>query len=91
MALSLALLAPLEVFVGYQALLPSNRGDVTAAEFYENMNEMSGYLGMDLWLDEEGRELADWSGTLSANGGPGGDIPLWRAHQRCAGVHGGDG
>ncbi len=69
-ALSLALLAPLEVFVGYQALLPSNRGDVTAAEFYENMNEMSGYLGMDLWLDEEGRELADWSGTLSANGGP---------------------
>lgn len=69
-ALPLVLLTPLEVFASYQALLPPNRGNITAAEFYENMNYMAKQMNIGLWLDEEGRELATWTGSLLEGDGP---------------------
>lgn len=66
--------AVLSVLVSYQAYLPPNRGDITPAEFFENVNFQSrllgGELGYRLWLNEEGYELADQTVNRSIGGGP---------------------
>ena len=62
--------AAVSVWVGFQAELPPNRGDITPAEFFENVNFQSRRLGYNLWLDEEGYELADQTMNVSTNGGP---------------------
>ena len=48
----------LAVLILLQALLPPNRGDLTAAEFFENYNFYIDSLGIDAYhLDENGRRL----------------------------------
>lgn len=58
------LLIPVRVGCSVQALRPPNRGEVTAAEFAENVNEVSGMLGRSLWVDEEGFRLSGSKGTV---------------------------
>lgn len=58
-AIGLALLLiPVRMECGVQALRPPNRGEVTAAEFAENVSEVSRMLGRSLWVDEEGFRLS---------------------------------
>lgn len=65
------LMAPLHTFLSYEVLVPPHRGDVTQAEYFENVNYLVEKVGStELWLDEEGRELAKWNGTVSYAGGP---------------------
>lgn len=62
------------LWVGYQAILPPNRGDITPAEFFENVNfqsrRLGGDLGYELWLNEEGYELADQTMDVRTGDGP---------------------
>ncbi len=62
--------AVVEVWLGYQAVLPPNRGDVTPAEFFENVNFHSNRLGCNVWLNGEGYQLADQTMDVSTGGGP---------------------
>lgn len=58
-AIGLALLLiPVRMECSVQALRPPNRGEVTAAEFAENVSEVSRMLGRSLWVDEEGFRLS---------------------------------
>lgn len=65
-ALTLAM-AGAAVLVSFQAILPPNRGDLTAAEFYDNVSAVSGKnfwtdrsLRSDpMWIDDEGYLLYD--------------------------------
>ena len=68
-ALSLLLL-PGEVWFAFQALLPPHRGEVTAAEFAENVNAVADALDRPLWVNEEGYALADQSVNVRYDGGP---------------------
>lgn len=64
-----AALIPLTVWLNCQAILPPNRGAVTPAEFYENVNAMADKLGYSLWLDEEGWELSRETVNISTDDG----------------------
>lgn len=52
------LLIPVRMECSVQALRPPNRGEVTAAEFAENVSEVSRMLDRSLWVDEEGFRLS---------------------------------
>ena len=65
-----ALLIPAQVWCAFQAIVPPNRGEVTAAEFAENVNAVADYLDYGLWVNEEGFELADQSIRIRYDGGP---------------------
>lgn len=58
------LLIPVRMECSVQALRPPNRGEVTAAEFAENVSEVSRMLGRSLWVDEEGFRLSRSKGTV---------------------------
>ena len=67
MALSV-LLIPAEVWCSFQAIVPPNRGEVTAAEFSENINKVADYLDYDLWVNEDGFELAKQTVDILTDG-----------------------
>lgn len=52
------LLIPVRTACSVQSLLPPNRGEVTPAEFAENVSEVSRILGRSLWVDEAGFRLS---------------------------------
>ena len=62
-ALSLAML-PVMVWCSLEALRPSARGEVTAAEFAENVNAVAESLNGALWVDEEGFRLSRTTGIV---------------------------
>lgn len=71
--LALGLIAAMlfaEVWCGYQALLPPNRGDITKAELAENVNVLVDRLGWSLWVDEDGYELAQQTMSWREGDGP---------------------
>lgn len=72
---SLVLMAA-AVLVSFQTILPPNRGDLTAVEFYENVSDLSGNgfwsnqnLEGGLWLDDEGYLLQDQQGYTTIKDG----------------------
>lgn len=72
-AISLVLQAVLIVPVilaAFQVVLPPNRGDVTQAELFENINRLAEQANYSLWLDSEGYELAGFSGSIIEDGKP---------------------
>ncbi len=64
------LLIPVQVWCAAQAVVPPNRGEITAAEYAENVNRLSRDLDAGLWVNEEGFELSDQTISISENGGP---------------------
>lgn len=58
------LLLPVRMECSVRALRPPNRGEITAAEFAENVNEVSRMLGRSLWVDVDGFRLSASSGTV---------------------------
>lgn len=68
-------MAGVAVLVSFQAILPPNRGDLTAAEFYENVSALSGngYWGSQslnsgsMWIDDEGYLLYDRQGYYTSD------------------------
>ena len=62
------LLVPAQVWCAFQAILPPNRGDVTAAEFAENVNAVAERLNDSLWVNEEGFALADQTVNILTDG-----------------------
>jgi len=78
--LTFVLLAPIQVFLSYQVLVPPNRGDVTQDEFFENVNYMAEQLHVNLTLDEDGKKLEVWGengGLVTVYGGPASDTPVY--------------
>lgn len=62
------LLVPAQVWCAFQAILPPNRGEVTAAEFAENVNAVAERLNGSLWVNEEGFALADQTADILTDG-----------------------
>ena len=60
------------VAVSFRAILPANRGELTRAEFYDNVSALSGnsfwsdrsLTGGSLWIDEEGYLLNSQQGVV---------------------------
>lgn len=72
------LLIPVRMECSVQSLRPPNRGEVTAAEFAENVSEVSRMLGRSLWVDEEGFRLSKQTVRVLINGVHGsGDEDDW--------------
>lgn len=71
-ALSLALL-PVHVWCGFQVLRPPNRGEVTPAEFAENVSAVAKALDYSLWVDEEGYRLSEQTAQYLIDGEGEGD------------------
>lgn len=57
------------LWASYQSLLPPNRGEITPAQFYENVNTVSDRLDYGIHLDEEGYQTATENYTIVADGG----------------------
>jgi len=64
------LLVVAQVWCSFQSILPPNRGEVTAAEFAENVNVVADALDINLWVNEDGFELSDQTVSISVDGGP---------------------
>ena len=61
------LLLPGEVWCAFQAVVPPHRGEITAADFAENVNAVADGR---LWVNEEGFRLSDQTMDVRYNGGP---------------------
>ena len=79
------LIIPVQLWCTFQAIQPPNRGEVTAAEFAENVNKVADYLDYNLWVNEDGFELArqtvdiliDGEWETQRYGEPIGDAPVY--------------
>ena len=65
------LLIPARTACSVQSLLPPNRGEVTPAEFAENVSEVSRILGHSLWVDEAGFRLSKRTSAIIIDVGTG--------------------
>ncbi len=82
-AIGLALLLlPVRMECSVQALRPPNRGEVTAAEFAENVNDVSRMLDSGLWVNEEGFRLPKQTVSILMDGAHGSEDD-WE--ERCYG------
>lgn len=78
------LLLPVRMECSVQALRPPNRGEITAAEFAENVNDVSRMLDSGLWVNEEGFRLPKQTVSILMDGAHGSeDEDDWE--ERCYG------